>query len=196
MTVTDEALMRAVRDGDLARLGTLFDRHHTGLFDYLKRSIGNRAAAEDIVQDVFVRILRYRATYREDGAFETWLYGIARNARADYFRTRRNALPLSEEALESPDAGPGPDRQAEQERETAQLRHALQLLREDKRELIVLARYRDMKYEAIAELLGVDVGTVKVRVHRAIKELRGIYLQMKERPSCDVKSFPRSLPSN
>jgi RNA polymerase sigma-70 factor (ECF subfamily) len=57
------------------------------------------------------------------------------------------------------------------------------LLREDKRELIVLARYRGMKLEAIADLLGIEVGAVKVRVHRAVKELRDIFLRLNESPS-------------
>ena len=69
--VTDEELMLAVRDGDLAKLGPLFERHHLALFDFLSRMTGNPTAAEDLVQDVFVRILKYRATYRDDGRFET-----------------------------------------------------------------------------------------------------------------------------
>src|SRR5262245_493083 len=89
--VTDEALMQAVRDGDLAKLGVLFERHHRSLFDFLCRVTGDRAKAEDLVQDVFVRMLKYRATYRDDGRFETWMFHLARNARADYFRLRRAA---------------------------------------------------------------------------------------------------------
>jgi len=60
-------------------------------------------------------------------------------------------------------------------------------LREDDRELIVLARYREMKHEDIAELLGINQGTVKVRLHRALKELRDTFMQRLERPLCDVK---------
>ena len=81
--------MRAVRDGDVSQLGQLFERYHARLFEFLNRMTGNRVAAEDLVQDVFVRILKYRGTYRDDGRFETWLFRIARNARADYFRRRR-----------------------------------------------------------------------------------------------------------
>ena len=106
MTVTDEALMRAVREGDLAQLGRLFDRYHRVLFDFLSRLTGNRHTAEDLVQEVFLRILKYRATYRDDAPFETWVFRIARNARADYYAKREKGLPLSEEALESPDAAP------------------------------------------------------------------------------------------
>ena len=74
--MTDEALMRAVRDGDVARLGELFERHHRSVFDFLVRMTGDRASAEDMVQDVFVRMLKYRATFRDDGRFETWMFRI------------------------------------------------------------------------------------------------------------------------
>jgi RNA polymerase sigma factor (sigma-70 family) len=185
--VTDEALMIAVRSGDLAKLGVLFERHHLALYDFLTRLTGDRAAAEDLVQDIFVRVLRYRATFRDEGRFETWLYRIARNARADHFRNRRVSEPLDQAVLERPERAPGPARRLEVDRDRARLRRALLMLREDKRELIVLARYQDLRYEQIAEILGVEVGAVKVRVHRAIRELRDIFLQLKdEHRPCDV----------
>jgi RNA polymerase sigma factor (sigma-70 family) len=192
--VTDEALMTAVRDGDLAKLGLLFERYHAGLFDFLSRMTGDRTSAEDLVQDIFVRVLKYRATYRDDGSFETWLFRIARNARADYFRTRQALEPLAAEALERPEPGPGPMRRLEADRERARLKQALLQLREDKRELIVLVRYRGMKHEQIAELLGIETGAVKVRLHRALRELRDVFLQLSDgNPSCDVKRSTRTL---
>src|SRR5688500_20231791 len=100
--------MRAVRDGDIGQLGVLFERYHGPVFDFLSRMTGDRLAAEDMVQDVFIRILKYRGTFRDEGSFETWLFRIARNARADYFRQRTPADALGEEALErvAPTAGP------------------------------------------------------------------------------------------
>jgi RNA polymerase sigma-70 factor (ECF subfamily) len=193
MTATDEALMRAVREGDLPALGILFDRYHLRLFEFLSRMTGSRHAAEDLVQEVFLRILKYRASYRDGARFDTWAYRIARNARADYFSKRDRGLPLTEEALEAADPRPGADREIEEERDQALLRTALLRLREDRRELIILARYTEMKHEAIAELLEVDTGTVKVRIHRALKELREVFLQLVEKPSCDVKTSQRSL---
>ena len=188
MTVSDSELMRAVREGELSQLGLLFDRYHLALFEFLNRMTGNRQAAEDLVQEVFLRVLKYRATFREGASFETWVFRIARNARADYFSRREIAMPLSDEALQEPDAAPGPADQVESESEAGRLRTALMSLREDRRELLVLARYHGMKHEAIGELLGIDTGTVKVRVHRALKELREIFLRMAERPSCNVKT--------
>ena len=186
--------MSAVRDGDLAKLGLLFERYHTALFDFLSWMTGDRTAAEDLVQDIFVRILKYRSTYRDGGSFETWLFRIARNARADYFRTRQPFEPLAAEAFERPEPGPNPMRRLEADREQARLKRALLQLREDKRELIVLARYRGMSHEQIARLLGVETGAIKVRIHRALQELREIFLRSSDgNPSCDVKRSTRTL---
>jgi RNA polymerase sigma-70 factor (ECF subfamily) len=195
LTVTDEQLMRAVRDGDSSRLGILFERYHLPLFDFLSRMTGNPSAAEDLVQDVFVRVLKYRATFRDEGRFDTWIYRIARNARTDYFQSRRPTESLDQAAMEIPHAGAGPAEVVQRNREAARLRRALLLLREDKRELIVLARYRAMKHEQIAELLGIEVGTVKVRLHRAVQELREIFLQLPdEGTKWNAKRLGRSLP--
>ena len=187
--------MTAVRSGDLAKLGLLFERYHLPLFDFLARMTGDRTAAEDLVQDIFVRILKYRATFRDDGSFETWLYRIARNARADYFRRRTPAEPLDDEVFDRPETTPGPALRLQADRERVRLKRALMLLREDKRELIVLARYRDMKYDQIAEILGIEVGAVKVRVHRAIRELREVFLQLRDenQPCSDVTTSRRTF---
>ena len=184
--VTDEALMRAVRDGDLAKLGALFD--------FLSRTTGDPAAADDLVQDVFVRILRYRHTYRDDGCFETWAFRIARNAKADYLKKRPNVEGLDDEHVEVAAPGPGPAQQFERGRETMRLRRALMRLGDEQRELLVLARYRNMKYERIGAVLGIEVGAVKVRVHRAMKELREIFLQLAdENKTCDANKSGTNL---
>jgi RNA polymerase sigma factor (sigma-70 family) len=193
-TVTDETLMEAVRKGDTAKLGILFERHHRAVFDFLVRMTGNAVAAEDLVQDVFVRVLKYRATWRGEGRFETWLFRIARNARADYFRTRISDAPI-DEVVEHPSAAPLPGDLLARDRQVASLQRALMLLREDKRELIILARYRGMKLDAIADLLGIEVGTVKVRIHRAVKELRDLFFQLDESPSWNTTDSIGSCPT-
>jgi RNA polymerase sigma-70 factor (ECF subfamily) len=187
--------MRAVRDGDISKLGLLFERHHEPLFDFLCRTTGDRTGAEDLVQDVFIRMLKYRRTYRDDGRFETWMFHIARNARLDHFKKRRRTeARLPDDGIEVPATDPGADEQLESSEQLAQLRRALMQLPDDKRELLVLARYRGMKYDQIAATLRVDAGTVRVRVHRAISELRTLVRRLSgEDRTCDVKKSETSL---
>lgn len=192
--MTDETLMLAVRDGDVSKLGLLFERYHAALFDFLSRTTGDRAAAEDLVQDVFVRILKYRQTYRDQSCFETWMFRIARNSRTDHFRKRRIVEPIREGALDVQAPGPSPAQAFERGQETRRLKRALMRLAEDKRELLVLVRYQNMSYDRIAALLDIEVGAVKVRVHRALKELRGIFLQLDDEDRLwDVKKSGTDL---
>ena len=187
--MTDELLMRAVRGGDCGQLGRLFERYHLPLFDFLYRTTGDRTAAEDLVQDVFVRILKYRHTFRDDSSFETWVFRIARNARADHFRRRSTTqtVELSEDtelAAATSDPADALDRASHETR----LRRALMQLPDDKRELLVLARFRGLRYEQIGALLDIEVGAVKVRVHRAMRQLRETF----ERLGTRLDTQPRA----
>jgi len=193
-TLTDEELMLAVREGDVAKLGMLFDRYHGTLFDFFCRMIGNRTTAEDLVQDVFFRILKYRKTYRDESHFTTWMFHIARNTRYDHFKKHRGEVGFPEEGIDIPSRGPFPSQQFESEQQADLVKQALLKLPEEKRELLIWARYKEMKYEEIAQLLDVEVGVVKVRVHRAVKELREIYLRLSgEKASCNVMKSGTTL---
>ena len=195
MAETDENLMLAVRAGDVSQLGLLFDRHHRALFDFFARMTGSRAIAEDLVQDVFFRILKYRATFRADSRFKAWMFHIARNARVDYYRKHHPETVLPEDdtaGFQSP--GPAPSHRLEQEEQITLLECAMFKLPAEKREVLVLSRYQEMKYEQIAEVMGCEVGTVKVRVHRALNELREIFLKLSsEKLPCNVKKSGNSL---
>ena len=195
MAETDENLMLAVRNGEVAKLGVLFDRHHRSLFDFFARMTGSRPTAEDLVQDVFFRILKYRGTFRDESRFKAWMFHIARNARVDYYKKHQtDTLTVEDgaEQLRSRFGMPGED--LEQEQQALLLECALFQLPEDKREVLILSRYHDMKYEQIAELLGCEVNTIKVRVFRAIKELRDIFFRLSnEKRPCNVKKSVNSL---
>jgi RNA polymerase sigma factor (sigma-70 family) len=169
--VTDEELMTAVQRGDTRRLGVLFDRHHTALFRYFLRLGGSRSLSEDLTQEVFFRMLRAGETWRADSRFVNWMYRIARNVFIDYQRKQRWETEMAPEFDVPAPQGNG----YEQEQEWELVRQALAQLPPDKRELLVLSRYQGMKYEQIGELLGVETGTIKVRVFRALQQLRGIY---------------------
>jgi RNA polymerase sigma-70 factor (ECF subfamily) len=166
--------MSAVRGGDTRQLAILFERHHTALFRFYVRMTGDRVRSEDMVQEVFWRILRYRETYRPGAQFTTWMYQIARNAHTDEWRKKRLEVEMAEGWDVPAEAGTSIEDQEEQKL----IRQALARLHPAKRELLVLSRYQEMKYEQIGQMLGVEVATIKVRVHRAIKELKEIYAEL------------------
>jgi RNA polymerase sigma factor (sigma-70 family) len=170
-SMSDEELMLQVRNGVGEMLGVLFERYQSPLFNFYLKLTGDRTASEDLVQEVFFRMLKYRQSYRMETGFRAWMYQIARNARVDHMRRRRPETswePEMSPAFAAPDT-------AQQSQETALLYRALMRLEEDKREVLVLSRFQDLKYEEIAHLLGCETGTVKTRVHRALKELRDIF---------------------
>jgi RNA polymerase sigma-70 factor (ECF subfamily) len=201
---TDEALMAAVRGGDLDKLGILFDRRHGALFDFFARVTGDRALSQDLTQEVFFRILKYRRSYRDGGAFTAWMYRIARNVRVDHFRKNPGQEPLPEGAGETLPGGMEAsfwerlDETIELERLSDLLERALLQLPPEKRELIVLSRYRQMPHAELAALLEIDLGATRVRVHRALRELETIFLRMLnetgEDALCDARKSANILP--
>lgn len=174
----DEELMTAVRTGEVRKLAVLFDRHNAAVFRYAMRMTGNRARSEDLVQEVFVRILKYRDTFRDDSPFVTWMYRIARNAYVDHTRKHKREV----QSEQTPDLPVAPIHELEQEQDLKLLRQAMERLPEAQRELLALARFQQMPYDQIAEILDVETGTVKTRVHRAIKQLRDIYFDLTRTP--------------
>ena len=167
----DELIMREVREGDVGKLETLFDRHYQGLFRYFLYLTGQRAASEDLAQEVFFRILKYRHTYQPDAGFRAWLYQIGRNVYADYLGKQKPEIALAEDAGEIRGSEAPADRQVQKKQEALLLRRALASLPGEKREVLIMSRFLDLKYEEIASVLKCEVGTVKVRVYRAMREL-------------------------
>lgn len=170
--------MRQVRDGDVGQLGVLFERHHGRLYNHCLRLTGDPDTSRDLVQEVFFRMLKYRATYRDDGNFLPWFYRLARNACFDHFRGSGREVATEVEALETPSTAPAPAEEAERRDEVRRLSRALARLPVEKRELLVMARFGSLGYREMAEVLGTTAGALRVRVHRALKELREVYLRM------------------
>jgi RNA polymerase sigma-70 factor (ECF subfamily) len=169
--VDDERIMQEVRAGDVAKLELLFDRHHKNLFRYFLSLTSNHAVSEDLAQEVFFRVLKYRHTYQPGAGFRPWLYSVGRNVWADYVGKQKPEVALPEEAGELRGKETPPDRALQKKQEAILLRRALASLPQEKREVLVLSRYQDLKYEEIASVLECEVGAVKVRVYRALREL-------------------------
>ena len=83
---TDLELMIAVQQGEVGKMGPLFERHHERIYNFCHRMTGSQAASEDLVQEAFMRALKYRQTFRGDADFLPWLYRLARNVCNDYFQ--------------------------------------------------------------------------------------------------------------
>lgn len=175
---SDEELMSGVRSGDVRKLAVLFDRHHASLFRYAMKMTGNRTWSEDLVQEIFVRLLKYRETFRDGHPFPTWMFRIARNTYIDQTRKKKWEVHF-EDPIE---ASVFPTDDLEQEQDLMLLRRALQKLPEQQREILILARFQQLSYEEISGLLGIGVGTVKTRIHRATKQLRDIYFELTREP--------------
>lgn len=180
--LSDHDLMLAVREGDLDQLGELFERHHRALYGFLHHLTGNRTASEDLVQHVFERILKYRHTYRDEGKFSAWLYHLARSAAADHFRQHaRSPKAMEPEAFHDlPAEGPDASEHAETTDDLALMRDALAELPLDQREVLTLHRLQHLPHAEIARLLDCRVGTVKVRLHRALAALRNRFFELRK----------------
>jgi len=177
---SDQSLMLAVREGDVEKLGILFERHHGQLFNFLLRLTGNRHLSEDLVQEVFVRLLKYRHTYRGESQFTTWMFQIARNARIDHFRrSPREEVGMEDEIREHVSLLPTPSERAEHEEETRIMLDALARLPEEKREVLLLHGLQGLKFEEIAKILKCSVNTIKGRAFRAIRDLQVAVHQLK-----------------
>ena len=176
----DHQLMRSVRGGDVGKLATLYSRHQRPLFNFVLRLTSSRPVSEDLVQDVFTRILKYRTSYGDQEHFTPWMYRIARNAHIEHARKHRLEIVAADPELqrEPMSLEPGPEQRAEYGQNVALLRRALALLPEDKREVLVLSRFQNLRYEEIARILECEVGAVKVRVYRAVRQLEQIYNEL------------------
>ena len=171
--------MEAVRDGNVRLLASLFERHHRSLFNFFVHLTGRPELSEDLVQEVFYRLLKSRHTYRSDHSFTGWMYQVARNAHIDHLRKRRGevlSIDNAEDRRPEPvEPAPHPEQRLQQSQEVALLRRAMESLPADKREILVLSRFQNLKYDEIARILDVEVNTVKVRVFRAVKQLGVAY---------------------
>lgn len=169
----DTELMMLVRQrGDADALALLFERHQGPIHGFLYRLTGRTDTSEDLLQEVFLRVLRYARSYAPGAPFRPWLYRITRNVWADHrarFRLERSPEEHAE-PLSADDEGPMARLVFAQDRE--RLMRALGRLPEGKRELLLLSREPGLSYQELADIYGCSVGALKVRVHRALQELR------------------------
>lgn len=170
-------IMLSVKDGDVQKLGLLFDRYAQGLFNYFQLQVRDRFKSEDLVQNVFYKILKYRHTFKDGADFRVWMYAIARNEKVNYFKTNR----VSEVEVnpEQPDEyGVNPENDLASETDKKHLSRALERISPDNRELLILSKYTGLPYSKIAEIFECTVGAIKVRIYRAMQELKAQFVNI------------------
>lgn len=181
--LSDNVLMMKVKDGDLDKMSLLFERYKRPLYGFFYGLNKEQELSEDLVQNTFLRILKYRNLFRTqgDGDFRAWMFHIARNVNNDHHRKKRVK---TTEDLEN-----WQERIGHHENQSNEMQHneehhmlsmAMERLPEDKREVLLLSKFEEKKYSEIGAVLGCTEGAVKVKVFRALQELKVIYKQLEK----------------
>ena len=183
--LSDELLMHAHMDGNPVAFTLLTRRYERELFSYLRRMVVDPAFAEDIFQNTFLQIHLKQHLYERGRPFRPWLYTIATNQAIDAIRRNKKHQRTSLDSEHSGGKEGGgaslmnllpadfgdPIHAAERSEKAALVRQAVDELPEHLRHVVVLSYYQGLKYKEIADVLGIPVGTVKSRLHAAIKKL-------------------------
>ena len=168
----DHQLMEQVRAGDQDAFAFLIRRYQSALVNFFRR-VGANSDTEDLVQEVFLRVYRYKDRYVHNAKFTTFLYTLARHVWADRWRKIRRAERIRERARhELPSESDG---NLEHVRNELDARHALESLPEKLRVVLVMSLYQGLKYDEIATVLKIPTGTVKSRVFLAMRQLKELH---------------------
>ena len=169
---SDEVLMKMVIGGDLDKSSILFERYHVKVYNYFLKTTLNQQLSMDLAQNTFYRMLHYRNSFKTDLSFKSWLFGIARNVFFDSKKSKHEkTVPIEKIGKEY-----HPEENILNDQfENEALYHALAALNDEERELISMSKFQNIKYSEIAEIHGLTLSAVKVKIHRAIKKLREYY---------------------
>ncbi len=186
----DEVIIEGIRRGDGRAVAALYDRYGSLVFSLGLRMLGNREAAEELVQEAFLRAWRQIATYQPAlGRVSNWLLGIARNLAIDELR-RRGARPQTVSNDENDEQiaqiatshEEDPAERVQAAAQSAEIRQALNALPPAQREVMELAYYSGLTQSEIAARLGDPLGTVKTRMRLATQKLRDLLREMNQVP--------------
>ena len=182
-TLDDEILLQLIVRANAEALGELYERYGRLVFSLAINAVGDPAAAEEITQDVFLRVWQRARQYRaERGKVSTWLSGIARHRAIDRLR-RRGSRPEQYSvawADVAPGAEPsvdGPERSVTLTLERARIRAAMAHLPEEQKQALALAYYQGLTQSQMAQVLDLPLGTVKTRIRLGMQKLREMLLE-------------------
>ncbi|MER3416704.1 MAG: RNA polymerase subunit sigma-70 [Gemmataceae bacterium] len=185
----DEELIRLFREGVTEAFGVLVRRYQRELFGYLERYLGDRAAAEDVFQNTFLQVYQKLDQYQAERPFRPWLYTVATHQAIDAMRRagRRPSVSLDVWREQGPNgqwvsltsmvqsAAPDPSDSLDEAERRQWVRASVAALPEKLRMTLILAYYQGLRYQEIAEVLGIPVGTVKSRLHAALVRLQRMW---------------------
>ena len=187
MNDDDRQLIADCLGGRRDAFGELVTRYQTRLYNAALRLVQSPDDAADVVQDAFLSAYQAIHTFKGDAEFFTWLYRIAFNTAISLKRKKRPAVSLEANAGETgidpddPSEYVKPGAALERSEDERQLNEAIARLSPEHREVLLLKDIEGLKYEDIAELLGVPIGTIRSRLHRARLELRDLLVPLDER---------------
>jgi RNA polymerase sigma-70 factor (ECF subfamily) len=179
--VSDERLIQWVADGDASCLGTLFERHHRGVYQYCLQLTRSPAVSEDLVQDVFLRLLQKASSFRGEGSCKAWIFNIARNVTFDYLRRAERRTVSDEDADENAELlvdHRSTEQVAAGEQNLTLVTRALAEIPAAAREVIWLGRFVFEDYDDLARALGCTASAARVRMHRAMQQLNATFTRM------------------
>lgn len=169
----DRSLLERIRRGDAGGAEELFERYAPALLRFADRMLSDRESAQEVTQEVFVKVISRAHQYDGRAAVSSWLFAIAANACRDRRRRDRRAAVVPLDAIaDLPSRGEGIEARLAGRERRAAVRRALESLSEEQREALVLARYHGLPYSEIARVLGISVGAVKTRIFRAVESLK------------------------
>ncbi len=174
--VSDRQLIEAARNGDQRGYEQLVRRYKDRLFRSMLGSVPCRTHAEEIVQEAFVRAFHYLDSFQNRSNFYTWLYRIALNSRRTYLSKHQGTLQLESVGEQASQiwtkAQDSPAGRAERLEERSQVREALQRLGDQQRTILMLREFDGLEYRQIAEIMDLNMGTVRSRLARARARLK------------------------
>lgn len=172
--LSDQELMRIVQAGDFSPASEIYDRYSSRIYNFAFRFLRNSEAAEDAVQEVFVKMLKHANQFHGDAKLSTWLFSITANWCRDYLRKAENKSKDGDEVLVTLPTSPelSPERNLERRENERMIQRALASLTAEQREAILLSRYQGLSYAEIAQIAGCSEGAVKTRVFRAMETLK------------------------
>ncbi len=173
----DEYFMNRVKNGDLAAMAELFERYHVRIYNFMLKLTFDKSVSQDLTQNLFYRIIKYRHTFNSEHSFKSWIFRMARNIHIDYCKQQQKASEQFKQ-VEEYDMNIGEETSAYDEEDYERLDMAFARLNPDQKEIIILGRFQKLKYEEISSIKDMSVPSIKVQMHRALKQLKEHYFKL------------------